>query len=86
MAKLYKLKHLGKVEVVSNDTTGCTFILVTATAISFQCFYILSRIIVLPKHSFSSQGFDNLRNHTVAPPQWTLRNIDDRYLFIGLKL
>ncbi|XP_024635266.1 exocyst complex component SEC3A isoform X2 [Medicago truncatula] len=23
-------------------------------------------------------GFDNLRNHTVAPPQWTMRNIDDR--------
>ncbi|XP_051139277.1 exocyst complex component SEC3A-like isoform X2 [Andrographis paniculata] len=23
-------------------------------------------------------GFDNLRNHTVAPPQWTMRNVDDR--------
>ncbi|WOL19572.1 hypothetical protein Cni_G28374 [Canna indica] len=26
-AKLYKLKHLTKVEVISNDSTGCTFIL-----------------------------------------------------------
>ncbi|KAI5403027.1 Exocyst complex component S3A, variant 4 [Lathyrus oleraceus] len=24
------------------------------------------------------EGFDNLRNHSVAPPQWTMRNIDDR--------
>ncbi|KAJ1701700.1 hypothetical protein LUZ63_001479 [Rhynchospora breviuscula] len=53
-AKLYKLKHLSKLEVISNDTTGCTFIL----------------------------GFDNLRNHSVAPPQWTMRNIDDRNLFL----
>ncbi|OAY78855.1 Exocyst complex component SEC3A [Ananas comosus] len=49
-AKLYKLKHLTKVEVVANDPTGCTFIL----------------------------GFDNLRSQSVAPPQWTMRNIDDR--------
>ncbi|XP_072987152.1 exocyst complex component SEC3A-like [Typha latifolia] len=49
-AKLYKLKHLTKVEVISNDATGCTFIL----------------------------GFDNLRAQSVAPPQWTMRNIDDR--------
>nr|XP_029116290.1 exocyst complex component SEC3A isoform X3 [Elaeis guineensis] len=49
-AKLYKLKHLTKVEVVSNDPTGCTFIL----------------------------GFDNLRSQSVTPPQWTVRNIDDR--------
>ncbi|KAL5074011.1 hypothetical protein RYX36_012995 [Vicia faba] len=49
-AKIYKLKHLSKVEVVSNDPSGCTFTL----------------------------GFDNLRNHSVAPPQWTMRNIDDR--------
>ncbi|KAG8377709.1 hypothetical protein BUALT_Bualt08G0061000 [Buddleja alternifolia] len=49
-AKLYKLKHLSKVEVVTNDPSGCTFLL----------------------------GFDNLRNQTVAPPQWTMRNIDDR--------
>ncbi|GER37614.1 exocyst complex component sec3A [Striga asiatica] len=49
-AKLYKLKHLSKVEVVTNDPSGCTFML----------------------------GFDNLRNHTVAPPQWTMRNVDDR--------
>ncbi|XP_073107903.1 exocyst complex component SEC3A isoform X3 [Elaeis guineensis] len=49
-AKLYKLKHLAKVEVISNDPTGCTFIL----------------------------GFDNLRSQSVAPPQWTMRNIDDR--------
>ncbi|XP_042434439.1 exocyst complex component SEC3A-like [Zingiber officinale] len=49
-AKLYKLKHLAKVEVISNDSTGCTFIL----------------------------GFDNLRSQSVAPPQWTMRNIDER--------
>ncbi|XP_058192880.1 exocyst complex component SEC3A [Rhododendron vialii] len=49
-AKLYKLKHLSKVEVVTNDITGCTFLL----------------------------GFDNLRSQSVAPPQWTMRNIDDR--------
>ncbi|KAK7268143.1 hypothetical protein RIF29_20830 [Crotalaria pallida] len=50
-AKIYKLKHLSKVEVVTNDPSGCTFTL----------------------------GFDNLRSHTVAPPpQWTMRNVDDR--------
>lgn len=25
------------------------------------------------------KGFDNLRNQSVAPPQWTMRNVDDRY-------
>ncbi|XP_068656095.1 exocyst complex component SEC3A-like [Aristolochia californica] len=49
-AKLYKLKHLSKVEVIANDPSGCTFML----------------------------GFDNLRNQSVAPPQWTMRNLDDR--------
>ncbi|GMI82579.1 exocyst complex component sec3A [Hibiscus trionum] len=49
-AKLYKLKHLSKVEVVTNDPSGCTFTL----------------------------GFDNLRSQSVAPSQWTMRNIDDR--------
>ncbi|KAF5739414.1 Exocyst complex component sec3A isoform 1 [Tripterygium wilfordii] len=49
-AKLYKLKHLSKVEVITNDPSGCTFTL----------------------------GFDNLRNQSVSPPQWTMRNIDDR--------
>ncbi|WOL03088.1 exocyst complex component SEC3A-like [Canna indica] len=49
-AKIYKLKHLSKVEVMQNDPSGCTFML----------------------------GFDNLRNHSVAPPQWTMRNKDDR--------
>ncbi|CAM8975838.1 unnamed protein product [Rhodiola kirilowii] len=49
-AKLYKLKHLSKVEVIANDPSGCTFTL----------------------------GFDNLRSHSVAPPQWTMRNVDDR--------
>ncbi|CAH9100338.1 unnamed protein product [Cuscuta epithymum] len=49
-AKLYKLIHLSKVEVVTNDPSGCTFTL----------------------------GFDNLRSASVAPPQWTMRNIDDR--------
>ncbi|XP_061365398.1 exocyst complex component SEC3A isoform X1 [Gastrolobium bilobum] len=49
-AKLYKLKHLSKVEVITNDPSGCTFTL----------------------------GFDNLRNQSVAPSQWTMRNIDDR--------
>ncbi|GLT58088.1 hypothetical protein SLA2020_310100 [Shorea laevis] len=48
--KLYKLKHLSKVEVITNDPSGCTFTL----------------------------GFDNLRSQSVAPPQWTMRNIDDR--------
>ncbi|XP_022772342.1 exocyst complex component SEC3A-like isoform X1 [Durio zibethinus] len=49
-AKLYKLKHLSKVEVITNDPSGCTFTL----------------------------GFDNLRSQSVAPPQWTMRNTDDR--------
>ncbi|URE40592.1 hypothetical protein MUK42_17420 [Musa troglodytarum] len=49
-AKIYKLKHLSKVEVVQNDPSGCTFML----------------------------GFDNLRSQSVAPPQWTMRNKDDR--------
>ncbi|ONK62739.1 uncharacterized protein A4U43_C07F7640 [Asparagus officinalis] len=49
-AKLYKLKHLSRVEVVQNDPSGCTFTL----------------------------GFDNLRSQSVAPPQWTMRNKDDR--------
>ncbi|KAJ4963764.1 hypothetical protein NE237_023703 [Protea cynaroides] len=49
-AKMYKLKHLSKVEVIANDPSGCTFML----------------------------GFDNLRSQSVAPPQWTMRNIDDR--------
>ncbi|TKY75120.1 Exocyst complex component SEC3A [Spatholobus suberectus] len=49
-AKIYKLKHLSKMEVVTNDPSGCTFTL----------------------------GFDNLRSQSVAPPQWTTRNIDDR--------
>ncbi|KAI3409178.1 uncharacterized protein J3R85_019668 [Psidium guajava] len=49
-AKLYKLKHLSKVEVITNDPSGCSFML----------------------------GFDNLRSQSVAPPQWTMRNIDDR--------
>ncbi|KAH7681533.1 Alpha-hemoglobin stabilising protein [Dioscorea alata] len=50
LAKLYKLKHLSKVEVIQNDPSGCTFTL----------------------------GFDNLRSQSVAPPQWTMRNKDDR--------
>lgn len=49
-AKLYKLKHLSKVEVITNDPSGCSFLL----------------------------GFDNLRSQSVAPPQWTMRNVDDR--------
>ncbi|KAJ8645555.1 hypothetical protein MRB53_007303 [Persea americana] len=49
-AKLYKLKHLSKVEVIQNDPSGCTFML----------------------------GFDNLRSQSVSPPQWTMRNVDDR--------
>ncbi|KAL8166054.1 hypothetical protein V2J09_007553 [Rumex salicifolius] len=55
-AKLYKLKHLSKVEVATNDPSGRTFTL----------------------------GFDNLRsqNAAVAPPQWTMRNIDDRNRFL----
>ncbi|KAE8803678.1 Exocyst complex component SEC3A [Hordeum vulgare] len=59
-AKLYKLKHLTKVEVISSDPSGCTFVL----------------------------GFHNLRNQAVAPPQWTMRNIDDinRLLFCILNI
>lgn len=49
-AKLYKLKHLSKVEVISTDPSGCTFML----------------------------GFDNLKNQSISPPQWTMRNVDDR--------
>ncbi|GAB2271876.1 Exocyst complex component S3A [Dionaea muscipula] len=49
-AKLYKLRHLSKVEVITNDTSGCTF----------------------------TMGFDNLRSQSVALPQWTMRNVDDR--------
>uniref|UniRef100_A0A0D9XR37 Exocyst complex component Sec3 PIP2-binding N-terminal domain-containing protein n=1 Tax=Leersia perrieri TaxID=77586 RepID=A0A0D9XR37_9ORYZ len=49
-AKVYKMKHLSKVEVVQNDPSGCTFLL----------------------------GFDNLRSQSVSPPQWTMRNKDDR--------
>lgn len=49
-AKIYKLKHLSKVEVNTNDPSGCTFTL----------------------------GFDNLKNQAITPPQWTMRNIDDR--------
>ncbi|KAF7817545.1 exocyst complex component SEC3A isoform X1 [Senna tora] len=56
-AKIYKLKHLSKVEVTANDPSGCTFTL----------------------------GFDNLRSQSVAPPQWTMRNIDDRNrLLLGI--
>ncbi|XP_058081766.1 exocyst complex component SEC3A-like [Magnolia sinica] len=49
-AKMYKIKHLSKVEVIQNDPSGCTFML----------------------------GFDNLRSQSVSPPQWTMRNINDR--------
>ncbi|RLM57697.1 exocyst complex component SEC3A-like [Panicum miliaceum] len=49
-AKVYKIKHLHKIEVVQNDPSGCTFLL----------------------------GFDNLRSQSVAPPQWTMRNKEDR--------
>ncbi|KAG6545685.1 hypothetical protein Mapa_012870 [Marchantia paleacea] len=50
VAKVYKLKHLSKVEAVPSDNTGCTFLL----------------------------GFDNLKSQAVAPPQWTMRSLDDR--------
>ncbi|KAL8166992.1 hypothetical protein V2J09_008491 [Rumex salicifolius] len=55
-AKLYKLKHLSKVEIATNDPSGRTFTL----------------------------GFDNLRSQStaMAPPQWTMRNIDDRNRFV----
>ncbi|GJN06786.1 hypothetical protein PR202_ga24547 [Eleusine coracana subsp. coracana] len=49
-AKVYKIKHLSKVEVVQNDPSGCTFLL----------------------------GFDNMRSQSISPPQWTMRNKDDR--------
>lgn len=53
-AKLYKLKHLSKIEAVQSDTAGCTFVL----------------------------GFDNLKSQSVAPPQWTMRSVDDRNQFL----
>ncbi|KAG2557357.1 hypothetical protein PVAP13_8NG232303 [Panicum virgatum] len=53
-AKVYKIKHLSKIEVVQNDPSGCTFLL----------------------------GFDNLRSQSVAPPQWTMRNKEDRNRFL----
>lgn len=28
----------------------------------------------------NNQGFDNLRSQSVSPPQWTMRNVDDRWL------
>lgn len=28
------------------------------------------------------KGFDNLRSQSVAPPQWTMRNVDDRFISI----
>eukprot|EP00249_Psilotum_nudum_P012124 c23592_g1_i1 orf=378-3053(+) len=53
-SKVYKLKHLTKVEAVPSNNTGCTFVL----------------------------GFDNLKSQSVAPPQWTMRSIDDRNRFL----
>ncbi|KAJ7570158.1 hypothetical protein O6H91_01G108600 [Diphasiastrum complanatum] len=53
-AKVYKLKHLTKIEAVPNDNTGCTFVM----------------------------GFDNLKSQSVAPPQWTMRSLDDRNRFL----
>ncbi|XP_066383070.1 exocyst complex component SEC3A-like [Miscanthus floridulus] len=50
-AKVYKIKHLHKIEVAQNDPSGCTFVFL---------------------------GFDNLRSQSVAPPQWTMRNKEDR--------
>ncbi len=32
LAKLYKLKHLNKVEAVSSDNTGCSFVMVSFAA------------------------------------------------------
>ncbi|KAG0529594.1 hypothetical protein BDA96_05G111600 [Sorghum bicolor] len=49
-AKVYKIKHLHKIEVAQNDPSGCTFVL----------------------------GFDNLKSQSIAPPQWTMRNKEDR--------
>jgi hypothetical protein len=37
-AKLYKLKHLTKVEVISNDPSGCTFVLVPTLTPLLHCF------------------------------------------------
>lgn len=31
---------------------------------------------------FFMKGFDNLRSQSVAPPQWTMRNVDDRFISI----
>lgn len=109
-AKLYKLKHLSKVEVLANDPSGCTFTLVkfhngwdlyilvldmfsvsgTEAMRSMLQFPVFEFIFwCLPNYIFLLgwclcilQGFDNLRSQSVAPPQWTMRNIDDR-LYLG---
>lgn len=47
-AKLYKLKHLSKVEVIANDPSGCTFTLVmfsypkNAPSYVFIYFYLVN--------------------------------------------
>lgn len=50
-AKLYKLKHLSKVEVVTNDPSGCTFMLV----ISLKNYIVLTPIIKI--FGTYSEGF-----------------------------
>lgn len=117
-AKLYKLKHLSKVEVVTNDPSGCTFTLVMlhllftfenrkrlygpsfsithcwmfeirrtfikceviCFSLQVKYFSCSSYMRLVSASSWLSvlQGFDNLRSQSVAPPQWTMRNIDDR--------
>ena len=106
-AKLYKLKHLSKVEVVANDPSGCTFTLVKfhdrrdlyvlvldmfsvsgteaiceASYRSLFWSFFFFFLYVFPSFCLFGwcilQGFDNLRSQSVAPPQWTMRNIDDR--------
>jgi hypothetical protein len=86
--QVYKIKHLHKVEVASSDPSGCTFILVCA----YRCLFLavtyfaklppvtakwtLQRIVYL---FCATQGFDNLKSQSISPPQWTLRNKDDRW-------
>ncbi|KAL6012448.1 Exocyst complex component S3A [Asimina triloba] len=79
---MYKIKHLSKVEVIPNDPSGCTFML-WAAAVCISGSRATRGSFVLRTFSFwkpnnETTGFDNLRSQSVSPPQWTMRNINDR--------
>jgi hypothetical protein len=58
--KLYKLKHLTKLEVVANDPSGCTFFMVPlpsssdSTLFADDYYIISSGIEKVPMNSFAS--------------------------------